>query len=127
MPRRIRLVRILLAAAGLVLPATCGGGGSPCGPALTDCGGYCADLSSNETDCGACGATCAPGDYCDRGVCIVGVCTADDSACNYDSECCSDYCASDGNCGCIPVGRAGCAGPTDCCSGHCARDGVCDP
>jgi hypothetical protein len=97
-----------------------------CAPGLVDCGGYCADLSSDETDCGACGAACAVGDYCDRGICIVGSCLTDGTGCTYDSECCSNFCASDGACGCIPSGNAGCAGAGDCCSGRCARDGVCN-
>ena len=100
---------------------------SNCGPGLVNCGGYCARLSSDETDCGACGAACRIGDYCSEGYCIVGTCFGDASACRHDSDCCSDYCASDGNCGCIPTGNAGCASSADCCSNHCARDGVCDP
>lgn len=99
---------------------------STCGPNLVDCGGYCADLSSDETDCGACGAACNVGDYCDQGLCIVGTCFGDNTGCSYDSQCCSNYCASDGLCGCIPTGNSGCAGASDCCSGRCARDGVCD-
>jgi hypothetical protein len=98
-----------------------------CGPGLTDCGGYCANLSSDELDCGGCAISCAIGDFCSQGLCIVGTCLADDSPCNHDSDCCSDYCASDGACGCIPTGNDGCASSTDCCSLHCARDGVCDP
>jgi hypothetical protein len=98
-----------------------------CGAGLTDCGGYCADLSSDETDCGACGDPCAIGFFCDVGQCVSGTCFADSSACGHDSDCCSDYCASDGLCGCIPSGNSGCVSASDCCSGHCARDGVCDP
>ncbi len=119
----------LLAAVGLLLGLAGLTGCSvrtQCARGLVDCGDYCADLSSDETDCGACGAPCAVGDYCDQGVCIVGTCLDDNVACNYDSQCCSNYCASDGLCGCIPTGNSGCATASDCCSGRCARDGVCD-
>jgi hypothetical protein len=113
--------------AGAVLAVSSLGCGNPCGAHLSDCGGYCANLDSDETDCGGCGLSCDVGDFCDQGVCIVGVCTDDGAGCSRDSECCSDYCASDGNCGCIPTGNDGCASSSDCCSGHCAHDGVCDP
>jgi hypothetical protein len=99
----------------------------PCASGLVDCGAYCADLRSDETDCGRCGQACPTGDFCSAGLCIVGTCVADNSQCNHDYDCCSNYCASDGNCGCIPTSHSGCAGSSDCCSGHCARDGVCDP
>jgi hypothetical protein len=118
-------MRLLLAAAFFSFSSACVVV-ADCGPGLTDCGGYCADLNGDETDCGACGAPCAVGDYCSLGVCIVGTCIADASPCAHDSDCCSNYCASDGNCGCIPSGVAGCAGSTDCCSGLCNRNGVCN-
>jgi hypothetical protein len=99
---------------------------SPCGSSrLVDCGGYCADLYADELDCGQCGAACAVGDYCSAGLCVVGSCFPDGSQCGSDWDCCSDYCASDGLCGCIPGGFAGCLQSSDCCSGYCGRDGVC--
>jgi hypothetical protein len=116
-----------LAVLGIALSSCVVAAVPACGPGLVDCGGYCADLNADETDCGACQAACPIGDFCGRGLCIVGSCLADDSACGFDSDCCSNYCASDGACGCIPTGRSGCLSPSDCCSGRCARDGVCDP
>ncbi|MBK7862570.1 MAG: hypothetical protein IPJ65_28975 [Archangiaceae bacterium] len=96
-----------------------------CGFGFSDCGDYCADLSSDPRDCGRCGATCAAGDYCDRGLCIVNSCYSDGTACGRDTDCCSNYCASDGVCGCIPRGFAGCTNSVDCCTNFCDRDGTC--
>ncbi len=120
---KVVLIAIAMSAVGNI---SCGVS-STCGLALVDCGGYCADLSSDETDCGACGATCLVGDFCSGGVCIVGSCAVDSSPCIHDYDCCSDYCASDANCGCIPTTFGGCASASDCCSGNCAVDGICDP
>jgi hypothetical protein len=122
-----KIVFGLLAGGAVILCACSVTVSNTCGGTLTDCGGYCADLNSSDLDCGACGASCLAGDYCHQGVCIVGSCLTDNSACTFDSDCCSDYCASDGLCGCIPTGNAGCASDTDCCSNNCAPDGVCDP
>ena len=61
----------LIITAVLALASACVVYSNPCGSGLTDCGGYCADLRSDERDCGACGAACAVGDYCVQAVCIV--------------------------------------------------------
>ena len=37
---------------------------------LTDCGGYCANLTSDAANCGACGQSCN-GQFCNNGVCQV--------------------------------------------------------
>jgi len=36
---------------------------------LTDCGGFCTNLSSDASNCGACGNSCALGGYCQGGSC----------------------------------------------------------
>ena len=41
---------------------------------LTDCGGFCANLSSDAGNCGACGNSCALGGYCQGGLCTGLVC-----------------------------------------------------
>lgn len=46
------------------------GGGIDCGP-LTACGPDCADLQTDEHNCGACGLVC-PSLICEEGVCIGG-------------------------------------------------------
>jgi len=98
---------------------------SGCPRGTVDCGDYCADLRYDALDCGACGASCAVGDYCSGGLCYVGSCWPDDSVCGYDSQCCSGYCASDGHCGCMLRGDYGCAANVDCCSSFCGYDGYC--
>ena len=35
----------------------------------TECGGQCVDLRTDEQNCGACGVTCAPDQYCAKGSC----------------------------------------------------------
>lgn len=62
-----------------------GGGGAPPAPAgnacaagLTDCGGVCVDLSSDELNCGACGYGCGSVP-CFGGVCDTGAIVQNDS------------------------------------------------
>jgi hypothetical protein len=117
--RNLVLSLLVVVAGGCVVTTNC-----PVGQ--VSCGGYCADLSRDDLDCGACGYACRVGDFCSGGECVIS-CYSDASPCSHDLDCCSNYCASDGRCGCIPTNHAGCAGASDCCSGHCARDGVCDP
>ena len=45
------------------------GGGGNCGPNETSCSGICSDLTSDPLNCGACGASCQPGDSCVGGQC----------------------------------------------------------
>jgi hypothetical protein len=61
---------------------TCNGGvcsaaEAPAGPVLdcagqglTDCGGFCADLSSDPNNCGSCGVGCGEGTTCQDGACV---------------------------------------------------------
>jgi hypothetical protein len=41
---------------------------------LVDCGGSCANLSSDASNCGTCGNSCALGGYCQGGLCTGLVC-----------------------------------------------------
>jgi hypothetical protein len=54
-------------------------------------------------------------------------CFLDDEPCEYDSDCCSDYCASDGFCGPAACNDDGypCGFDSDCCGDYCAGDGYC--
>ena len=108
-----------------VLISGCVVRGPSCPPGYVNCGDYCADLANDDLDCGACGAACRVGDFCSQGLCVVGTCVADGYGCAYASDCCSNYCASDGRCGCIPAGNYGCTQNFDCCSNYCGRDGLC--
>jgi hypothetical protein len=95
-----------------------------CGGGLTLCGGDCADLSADESNCGSCGAPCTSSQFCSQGVCKTGTCKSDNSSCTFDSDCCKNWCSSTGICACIPSGTAGCMSGADCCSGTCTN-GIC--
>jgi hypothetical protein len=93
------------------LPASdrCGDGATTlCGGPL-DAAVSCCTANPNAAGCGSGGS-----------------CISDSEACSDSAPCCSDLCASDGFCGCIPNGVPGCAGNFDCCSGFCdVANGVC--
>ncbi len=52
----------------------------PCGADKVWCGDICADLTSNDAHCGACGAACTPQERCAGGTCE-GVCVAPYAQC----------------------------------------------
>lgn len=71
-------------------------------------------------DCGTCAAQCNA-TFCNiggGGSGSGGQCIPDNSACSTTEACCT-FCASDGNCGCIPSNNNGCASDSDCCSHDC--------
>ncbi len=98
-----------------------------CPAGETDCNGLCRDLSTDSDNCGGCGLSCAAGDFCSGGVCIVGTCTPDLAACTSDAECCTGICAlGDGLCGCVNNNETGCASDSDCCDpGAVCSGGIC--
>lgn len=55
-------------AAGDSEPDT-GPAAATCPAGQIDCAGVCTDVSSDPSNCGACGLACAPGASCDAGVC----------------------------------------------------------
>jgi hypothetical protein len=62
-----------------------------CAPGLTDCGGYCADLQTDDNNCGACGNYCILFDpVCQGGSC----CAPTAFSCSDDEDCCSGNCAN---------------------------------
>ncbi len=44
-------------------------GQANCTPPEVNCFGSCADTATDESNCGSCGVTCAPGALCQQGVC----------------------------------------------------------
>ena len=57
-------------------------------------------------------------------------CAQDNAPCDFDADCCSQVCASDGFCGAdntCAQDDAACNVDTDCCSQLCASDGFCGP
>lgn len=67
----------------------------------------------------------SPDVSCGDGTCGI----PDNVACNFDSDCCSNFCAADGFCGvgsaCI-ADLSACSADSQCCTGVCALgDGLC--
>jgi hypothetical protein len=54
-----------------------------CAPPTAACNGVCVDVSSDQSNCGACGHTCPGGHGCHQGVC-----PCPDVASNADGHCC---------------------------------------
>ena len=101
-----------------------------CEPAQTLCnldagggagGPYCANLQTENANCGECGHPCAAGAVCNNGHCDL-TCVTDETLCGADADAgTTPYCANlltdNANCGCC--GNA--CGPSQAC-----RDGRCD-
>ncbi len=98
-----------------------------CGGGLVDCNGECVDTYNDDLNCGGCGLACPGGTYCSNAACITGSCVLDNNPCASHWDCCSDFCATDGNCGCMPSGVATCGADSDCCSNVCDfQTGICN-
>ena len=99
--------------------------GDGCPPGTTNCGGACADLSSDRNHCGDCGNACADDQNCEDSECVD--CAAD-CASPGDLRCaaapdngvlvCSDYDEDS----CLEWG-----GYTECPADEVCSDGVCGP
>jgi hypothetical protein len=85
-----------------------------CNNGLTDCGGVCADLSSNAGHCGACYNACPLGSFCQGGVCAGLVCLDGLTDCGTGS--CLDLSSDWSHCGAC---NAGCFSGTSCVNGQC--------
>jgi hypothetical protein len=74
-------------------PYCVAGGTCGCSNGLTLCSNVCVDVSSNKTDCGACGNTCS------SGPCINGTCNACQTAsCGTAADCAGAYYACNNGC-----------------------------
>lgn len=49
---------------------TCTDGACVCSAGLTSCGTACADVQTDERNCGRCGVRCVPGVTCEEGMCL---------------------------------------------------------
>jgi hypothetical protein len=103
-------------------PMACLGGSGLCpGPVGSM---YCASLMNGFADCGNCGRTCAPGQYCINGTCLLAgagtSCPAQQQACpnaTGSGMFCTDFSKDPANCG--ACGRI-CPGGTNCQTGICS-------
>jgi len=97
-----------------------------CPGSLVACGSDCVDTQNDPTNCGDCGIDCGV-DECIGGVCTTISCVDDNNPCSVDGDCCSDFCATDGNCGCMPSGTGDCNVDSDCCNLSCDfSTGICN-
>lgn len=90
-----------------------------CRNGLTNCGGACRDLQTDEANCGVCGNACGPNQTCCAGTCLnlrtnaanCGVCG---NACAVGTQSCSPCSGPDCNgkavARCCPNGRSNCGG-----------------
>jgi hypothetical protein len=80
----------------------CGAIGSQCPFGWACCDGECKDLSDDPDNCGACGNECPPGGISPR--CCDGVCTdvdSDPDNCGQCGRVCGGECTADGVCTCV--------------------------
>jgi hypothetical protein len=102
----------------------------------TDCGGTCVDTTSDETNCGACGAVCQAGFFtCCDSVCV-GTTTSSQNCGACGRTCPGSLSCIDGTCGC-PGGQVVCeetscvdesTDPNNCggCGVRCGANAVCN-
>jgi hypothetical protein len=97
--------------------AVCVAGACACPGGDVTCNGACVDLSSDGSNCGACGNSCGTGGVCVAGTCA---CGPTQTACG---AACADLSSSAANCG--ACGNA-CAAGQVCLNGACAAGCPCD-
>jgi len=91
-----------------------------CPPQLTRCNEVCVDLSSDDSNCGVCGAKCGTGNPCIKGACPASDCPGG-VFCNggcYDPMTDSDHCGATGDCVGPNAGQV-CKGDEICDQGRC--------
>jgi Cys-rich repeat protein len=113
-----------------------------CAAGQSCCTGECADLTSDNQNCGGCGMACAAGETCGNGVCLLESCQTDADcddgnpgtvdtclngtcvhrdACSTDQDCPVNYVCQQGQC-VLP-----CRTDPDCPQGETCQGGICAP
>jgi hypothetical protein len=105
-------------------------GGCPSGQ--TACAGACVDLTTDSSNCGACGVTCDPSQPCDRGTCPAAEVPDSGPTCDTGSPCngaCVDLTSDPANCGTCgnPCGFAETCLRATCIPNSVDLDAGCDP
>jgi hypothetical protein len=100
--------------------SNCGGIPDPpitvtCAAGLADCGGVCADVLTDQNNCGICGWVCGGNDICMNGICVLAECPSGTTRCG-PIGICYDLLNDSGNCG---VCDLACSDGLICCSGNC--------
>ena len=88
-------------------------GGLQCGAGSTSCGAACANLASDNANCGSCGNACGAGQVCSKGACAT-TCGGGTTQCGAT---CNDLQSDPNNCGACGTK---CAGGEVCSGGKCA-------
>ena len=86
---------------------------SGCSPGLSLCGTMCKDLTTDPSNCGACGTSCGPGSVCCGGTCSN--LSNDRMNCGACGVSCSSGCCYNGSCGVSTICPI--SGPSCCPSG----------
>jgi hypothetical protein len=91
----------------------CAPGTAPgCGAGLTNCGGICRDLLTDEDNCGGCGTRCSGGRACIGGTCQATCAAYGASACQTPTTVCGPdvvTCGGNPNCFALPTTSGCCA------------------
>ena len=98
---------LALVAAGCATPTT---GGPTCGAGQMSCNGTCANVQTDNQNCGTCGTTCVMGKSCQAGACKCGAGLLD----------CGGQCLPSSSSNCGACGRT-CSGTQVCSNGTCAN------
>lgn len=88
-----------------------------CPTGTTDCNSTCVDLSSDSSNCGACGSSCVAGNECNTATCYQGACyhNSNPAAQGAPCNCGTGTCDVNGNCVATGGGPGTCAAGEDYC------------
>ncbi len=111
---------------------SCPNGGRVCGTVASNTTGRCVDVSSDRSNCGACGHACAAGETCEGGTCRTSCTPLPTAGCDALGGSCSQCGAASTLCGAVCVDatsdRNNCGGCGKTCgNGQACSGGACVP